>query len=112
MKARAALIALALVGCTSQRARMDLNHVCQAAEKAIQATESQRQAEIFYGELEKYWFKSNVKTGLDAIAMADPAQRYELLRQAAEDLGVRDWHCPALRQLWPEPSTSTSAPAN
>ena len=44
---------------------------------------------------------SNAKASWQAVSSADPSQRYELFRSAAESVLNKSWQCPIMEKLAP-----------
>ena len=44
---------------------------------------------------------SNARAAWDAISSAEPQQRYELFKSAAESVLNKTWDCPAMKKLAP-----------
>lgn len=89
-----ATLALTAVGCSSGQDNLD--KLCTAAEAASAETSYEaREAQLRQLEL-----SGGIKTAWDAVQGASRGQRYELMQAAAEEVGVANWSCPALRDHW------------
>jgi hypothetical protein len=99
-----ALGCLLLVGCAGR----DLNVMCDAAKEA-QATPNISPADratVFASLADQRLSRfGDARKLFQALAMVDPTQKYQLLKQGAAEMGHPEWDCPAIAAFFaPEPA--------
>ena len=55
---------------------------------------------VYHEALHSSFWSSRFTSALKAAGMADPRERYPLMRQASADAGFPNWSCPALEGLF------------
>jgi hypothetical protein len=106
------LFVFATVGCSKLYER-DLNAICEIYTSASNANglsslnDPQQAAELYEKTLDSLMTPSVVEIFI-ASGTADPSQRYALFQEAASSIGVNNWECPALKQIWMMDANSES----
>ena len=92
------------VGCAGR----DLKVLCSAAEEALHdsSVPPDERATRFAEKVDRGLSRfGDIRKAVQAVAVADPNQKYELLKAAAAEVGYPEWDCPALKELLaPSPS--------
>ena len=99
-----AVLVLFLFGCGSPES--DLNAICDEANKfkagagEYDSTAPDKKMMLMAKNVDARIRSKPIRSAMDALAAADPEQRYRLLQAAAKAEGVKQWQCLALEELW------------
>lgn len=103
-------VVLLLSACASPRD--DLAAICDEATKLTTGRagyEGHRAdaelATVFASRVSARLGSSEIERAWSALGSAETGVRYEMMRMTAAEVGVPDWECPALREVWPPEPT-------
>ncbi len=92
---RILFILILILSCSSPQS--DFDKLCSYAKESAGKNFSPEEKAINMAKFIEDEIKSkDVLAVLQALASADPSQKYSLLIQGTKELGIKDWTCPEL----------------
>lgn len=96
------VVAVLLCACSAER---DFDKACELAGKvaADRSLSPMERATVWAKEVDQTTRNSGFRDTFKALAHVAPDDKYRILQQAAEELGVKNWSCPAIKRMWASP---------